>query len=55
MVPPLSRGPPRRPSRKETPDDERIADFVAKYWQSPQAPEPGAACTGGLDGPGRVA
>lgn len=39
----------------ETPDDERIADFVAKYWQSPQAPEPGAACTGGLDGPGRVA
>lgn len=39
----------------ETPDDERIEDFVAKYWQSPEAPEPGAACTGGLDGPGRVA
>ncbi|MDN5692658.1 MAG: DUF3105 domain-containing protein [Micrococcaceae bacterium] len=39
----------------ETPDDERIEEFVAKYWQSPEAPEPGAACTGGLDGPGRVA
>lgn len=39
----------------ETPNDERIEDFVAKYWQSPEAPEPGAACTGGLDGPGRVA
>lgn len=39
----------------ETPDDERIEEFVSKYWQSPEAPEPGAACTGGLDGPGRVA
>ncbi|MEY8815772.1 DUF3105 domain-containing protein [Micrococcus luteus] len=39
----------------DSPDDQRIEDFVAKYWQSPQAPEPGAACTGGLDGPGRAA
>ena len=39
----------------ETPDDERLEDFVAKYWQSPGAPEPGASCTGGLDGPGREA
>ena len=39
----------------DSPDDDRIEDFVAKYWQSPQAPEPGAACTGGIDGPGRAA
>lgn len=35
-------------------DDERLDAFVQKYWQSPDAPEPGAACTGGVDGPGRV-
>ncbi|NUL44072.1 DUF3105 domain-containing protein [Citricoccus nitrophenolicus] len=39
----------------DTPKDERIEQFVAKYWQSPDAPEPGAACTGGLDGPARIA
>ena len=38
----------------ETPEDERIEDFVAKYWQSPEAPEPGAACTGGVDAPGFI-
>ncbi|EXF23842.1 hypothetical protein BG28_01765 [Nesterenkonia sp. AN1] len=37
----------------ETPGDERIEQFVNKYWQSPDAPEPGASCTGGLDAPGR--
>jgi hypothetical protein len=29
------------------PADVRLAQFVAKYQQGPQAPEPGAACTGG--------
>lgn len=38
----------------ETPDDERVEEFVNKYWQSPNAPEPGASCTGGLDAPGRA-
>ncbi len=36
-------------------DDPRLADFITKYWQSPSAPEPGAACVGGIDGPGKVA
>jgi len=35
-------------------DQERIAAFVEKHWQSPDAPEPGAACTGALDGPGKI-
>jgi hypothetical protein len=36
-------------------DDPRLADFIEKFRQSPDAPEPGAACTGAIDGPGRVA
>ena len=36
-------------------DDERLGDFVTKFWRSNDAPEPGAACTGGLDAPGKVA
>jgi Protein of unknown function (DUF3105) len=36
-------------------DDARLADFIAKYWQSPSAPEPGSPCTGAIDGPGKVA
>lgn len=36
-------------------DDSRLGDFVTKYWQSPNTPEPGASCTGGMDAPGRVA
>ncbi|WP_240034866.1 DUF3105 domain-containing protein [Glaciihabitans arcticus] len=36
----------------DTPDDERIEQFLSKYWKSADAPEPGAACTGGIDGPG---
>lgn len=39
----------------DSPEDERIEQFVAKSWQSPDAPEPGAACTGGLEAPGRIA
>ncbi|XAS67009.1 DUF3105 domain-containing protein [Micrococcaceae bacterium Sec5.7] len=35
-------------------DDPRIADFIAKYRMAKTAPEPGAPCTGGIDGPGKV-
>lgn len=35
--------------------DPRMQQFVDKYWQSPDAPEPGAACTGAIDGPGKIA
>ena len=35
-------------------DDPRLESFVQKYWKSPSAPEPGAACTGAIDGPGRL-
>ncbi len=31
-------------------DDPRLEEFVTKYRQGPQTPEPGAACTGGSDG-----
>lgn len=30
--------------------DERLAPFVKKYRQGPQAPEPGAVCSGGVQG-----
>lgn len=35
-------------------DDERLDGFIAKYWQSGTAPELGAACTGAVDGPGKI-
>ena len=35
-------------------DDPRLQSFIQKYWKSPSAPEPGASCTGALDGPGRI-
>ncbi|MDH6181926.1 hypothetical protein M2152_002108 [Microbacteriaceae bacterium SG_E_30_P1] len=35
--------------------DERLQSFLQKYWQSPTGPEPGAPCTGGVDGPGQIA
>jgi hypothetical protein len=35
-------------------DDKGLDKFIEKYWQSPDAPEPGAPCTGGVDGPGRI-
>lgn len=38
----------------ESADDKRLATFFAKYWKSGTSPEPGAACTGGVDGPGKV-
>ena len=31
-------------------DDPRLAEFIKRYRQGPQTPEPGAACTGGSDG-----
>ncbi|WP_405944799.1 DUF3105 domain-containing protein [Streptomyces sp. NBC_00932] len=31
-------------------NDPRVNQFFTKYVQGPQTPEPGAACTGGLDG-----
>jgi hypothetical protein len=39
----------------EGPDDERLEPFIQKFWKSADAPEPGASCTGAVDGPGRVA
>lgn len=34
--------------------DPRIKQFIAKYRQSPHAPEPGAPCSGGIDGTGKI-
>jgi len=34
----------------DTSSDERIATFIKKYRQSADAPEPGAVCSGGVDG-----
>lgn len=31
-------------------EDERLAAFITKYRQGPQTPEPGAVCTGGVQG-----
>ena len=36
-------------------DRDAIAAFFEEYWQSNSVPEPGAPCTGGIDGPGKVA
>lgn len=35
-------------------EDERLTDFVEKYWQSGNVPEAGAPCTGAIDGPGKI-
>jgi hypothetical protein len=35
-------------------DDPRIKEFIAKYRSAKSAPEPGAPCSGGVDGPGKV-
>jgi hypothetical protein len=37
----------------DDPDDPRLQAFMDRYWRAPDAPEPGAPCTGGLDAPGR--
>lgn len=33
--------------------DERIPQFLEEYWRNQNVPEPNAACTGALDGPGK--
>lgn len=35
-------------------DDPRLSDFIVKYRQSPDAPEPGALCSQAVDGPGKI-
>ena len=37
----------------DDPADERIGEFFTEYWRSQNAPEPGAACSSALDGPGK--
>ena len=37
----------------DSPDDERIEEFIRAYWRSTNAPEPNAACTGAYDAPGK--
>ncbi len=37
----------------DTPTDDRIGAFFEEYWRSQNVPEPGALCTGGIDGPGK--
>lgn len=34
--------------------DKGLDGFIARYLKSPNAPEPGAPCSGGVDGPGKV-
>lgn len=35
-------------------DDPRLAEFFEEYWRNENVPEPGAACTGAYDGPGKA-
>lgn len=35
-------------------DDERIPEFIEEYWRSQNVPEPGALCSGAIDGPGKI-
>ncbi|GAA1325457.1 DUF3105 domain-containing protein [Leucobacter albus] len=39
----------------DTVSDDRLTQFIDRYWKSPNAPEPGASCSGALQGPGLVA
>lgn len=34
-------------------DDARIPAFFEEYWRNQNVPEPNAACTGAIDGPGK--
>jgi hypothetical protein len=36
-------------------DDPRLDEFITKYRLAASVPEPGALCTGAIDGPGKVA
>jgi hypothetical protein len=40
--------------RLNSPDDPRLPRFFEEYWRNQNVPEPGALCTGGIDGPGRI-
>jgi hypothetical protein len=40
--------------RLDSPDDPRLPRFFEEYWRNQNVPEPGALCTGGIDGPGRI-
>ena len=40
--------------RVDSAADERIPLFFEEYWRSQYVPEPGALCSGGIDGNGRV-
>jgi len=37
----------------DTASDTRIPEFFEEYWRSQNVPEPTAACTGAIDGPGK--
>ena len=30
--------------------DPAVIEFIEQFWRSPDGPEPGAPCTGGIDG-----
>ncbi|GGF03660.1 DUF3105 domain-containing protein [Mycetocola zhadangensis] len=38
----------------EDASDERITEFFEEYWKSENVPEPGALCTGAVEGPGKA-
>ena len=38
----------------DSPEDPRLPRFFEEYWRNQNVPEPGALCTGGVDGPGRI-
>ncbi|WP_150958372.1 DUF3105 domain-containing protein [Microbacterium testaceum] len=38
----------------DDPTDPRIKDFFTEFWRSQNAPEPNAACSGAIDGPGKA-
>ncbi|WP_229663071.1 DUF3105 domain-containing protein [Microbacterium album] len=35
-------------------DDPRIPEFIEEYWRHQDVPEPGASCSGAIEGPGRL-
>lgn len=35
-------------------DEDLIRQFFEEYWIGDLAPEPGASCSGGIDGPGKI-
>ncbi|MBL3700752.1 DUF3105 domain-containing protein [Leucobacter luti] len=39
----------------DSPSDPRLGQFIDRYWKSADAPEPGASCSGAVEGIGRVA